>query len=255
MAFLAKVDKAGCGPEGRITKLDNLNTALRYLRLSDPEECPDLEAQARRMEESIATFKRTLRKFKYKRVEQRLEELSETPLDLEEVTQVVDNPLMWREFEQVIDMIKSEKDVEPRQLELCTTAVATLLLFKSWQRPGAVCTTTVRPDGEVPPASLVWGGGALKNLTQRVNSLGKRYHINIPTATKARKIGATTVALKCREADTTLICRQLSHSGLTGHRHYEGIVGPVHAARAFKTMEGLRGSADVGGEKEAVKKE
>ncbi len=68
LAFLAKVEKAGCGPEGRITKLDNLNTALRYLRLSDPDQCPDLEGQARRMEETIATFKRTLRKFKYKRV-------------------------------------------------------------------------------------------------------------------------------------------------------------------------------------------
>ncbi len=36
LLFLAKVEPAGCGPEGRIIKLDNLNTALRYLRLSDP---------------------------------------------------------------------------------------------------------------------------------------------------------------------------------------------------------------------------
>ncbi len=74
LSFLAK---AGCGLEGHITKLDNLNTALRYLRLSDPEQCPELEGQVRWMEETIASFKRTLHKFKYKRVEQHLEELSE----------------------------------------------------------------------------------------------------------------------------------------------------------------------------------
>ncbi len=70
------------------------------------------------MEETIAFFKRTLRKFNYKRVEQRLEELSETPLDLEEVMQVVDNPVMCREFQEVIDKIKSEEKVEPRKLKL-----------------------------------------------------------------------------------------------------------------------------------------
>ncbi len=156
LSFLAKVEKVGCGPEGRITKLDNLNTALRYLRLSDPEQCPELEGQARRMDETIASFKRTLCKFKYKRVEQRLEELSETPLDVEEVMQVVDNPVMWREFQEVIDKITSEEEVEPRQLELCTTAIATLLLFKSWQRPRAVCNLTV---AEYKNARLVLGEG------------------------------------------------------------------------------------------------
>ncbi len=68
----------------------------------------------------------------------------------------MDNPLMWREFQQVIDSIKSEKDVEPRQLELCTTAVATLLLCKSWQRPGAVCNLSV---AEYKNARLVLGEG------------------------------------------------------------------------------------------------
>ncbi len=50
------------------------------------------------------------------------------------------------------------------------------------------------------------------------------------------------------------ITRQLLHTGHTQARHYEGIVGPVHAARTFKTMEGLRCSMDDGKEQKQEKK-
>ena len=55
------------------------------------------------------------------------------------------------------------------------------------------------------------------------------------------KIGSTTVRLQCGEGDATLISQQLSHSIHTQARHYEGIVGSVHAANAFRTKEALRG--------------
>ena len=55
------------------------------------------------------------------------------------------------------------------------------------------------------------------------------------------KIGSTTVRLQCGEGDATLISQQLSHSIHTQARHYEVIVGSVHAANAFRTKEALRG--------------
>lgn len=43
-------------------------------------------------------YKRSLRKVKCKKIEQRLEALSETPLDLQEVTNVLECEAMWSDY-------------------------------------------------------------------------------------------------------------------------------------------------------------
>ena len=44
----------------------------------------------------------------------------------------------------------------PEDLDLCTLAVAALLLYKSWQCPGAVCNCTMT---DYRNAQLVLGAG------------------------------------------------------------------------------------------------
>ena len=57
------------------------------------------------------------------------------------------------------------------------------------------------------------------------HKLGNRYGLVLPTATRVRKIGSTTVALNVGGgADATMIHRQLSHTPKTDELHYQAIV-------------------------------
>ena len=59
----------------------------------------------------------------------------------------------------------------------------------------------------------------------RMARLGNRYGLVLPTATRVRKIGSTTVALNVwGRADATMIHRQLSHTPKTDELHYQAIV-------------------------------
>ena len=95
------------------------------------------------MEETLGDYKRSLRKIKSKKIEQKLKALSETPLDLKEVTDVVECEAMWKECEEAIEQPKRGEDVPGQVLNHCMIAMATQLMYKSWQRPGAVCNCTM----------------------------------------------------------------------------------------------------------------
>ena len=68
--FVTRLEESGCGPEGRLTKLDNLHTAVRFLRLSvlddNPKNGPDWYQKTLRIEDILTMFKRTLCRFKKK---------------------------------------------------------------------------------------------------------------------------------------------------------------------------------------------
>ena len=97
-----------------------------------------------------------------------------------------------------------------------------------------------------PPAT---GGRLLGNLSSKVKSIGNRYGLCLPSATRVRKIGATSVALTLGQSPTAnLVTRQMSHTINTEALHYQAIVGNEHAASAFATMTQLRtegNSSDV----------
>ena len=60
---------------------------------------------------------------------------------------------------------------------------------------------------------VLCGPRSLANLNQHVQALGKYYNLVLPTPTRIRKIGATTVTLNVGSwGDRDCVTRQLSHS-------------------------------------------
>ena len=71
--------------------------------------------------------------------------------------------------------------------------------------------------------------------------VGGRYGLQLPSATRVRKIGATTVAVKYGQSPkASLVTRQMSHSLNTEATYYQAIVGDQHAATAYTTMAELQ---------------
>ena len=96
------------------------------------------------------------------------------------------------------------------------------------------------PRNKLNTLLVLDGPRQLTNIHGYIKALGRKYGFEPPSSTKVRKIGFTTVQLQCGDAEANLILRQLSHFIHTQARHYEGIVGAVHAASAFRRMEALR---------------
>ena len=63
------------------------------------------------MEETIKDYKHFLLKVELKKVEHRLETLNETPLDLREITNVIECKAIWREYNDAIEQVKRGEDM------------------------------------------------------------------------------------------------------------------------------------------------
>lgn len=79
-----------------------------------------------------------MRKQKKMLARRRLEELSETNLDVELIKAVQSNVKMWEQFDEIVTSITSTMSTTERKLKFAMTAVLLSVLFGSWQRPGAV---------------------------------------------------------------------------------------------------------------------
>ena len=186
-------------------------------------------------------------------------------------------------------------DVTVKSVDQAAVVVAASLLYKNWQRPGAVVNATLDDSKVTKNGSLyimsvehhktalegvakvvmdavdhgrvvlyvdtirnvqvdktdtnnlfiLTGGRPLGNLSSKIKSIGNR----LPSVTRVRKIGATSVALTLGQSPTAnLVTRQMSHTINTEALHYQAIVGNEHAASAFTTMTQLRtvgNSSDV----------
>ena len=187
------------------------------------------------------------------------------------------------------------EEVLVKSLDQAAVVVAASLLYKNWQRPGAVVNATLDESKVTKNGSLyimsvehhktalegvakvvmeavdhgrvvlyvdtirnvqvgktdtnnlfvLNGGRPLGNLSSKIKSIGNR----LPSATRVRKIGATSVVLTLGQSPTAnLVTRQMSHTINTEALHYQAIVGNEHAASAFTTMSQLRtvgNSSDV----------
>ena len=96
-------------------------------------------------------------------------------------------------------------------------------------------------DKEVENLFVLSGGRPIVNLSSKIKAIGSRYGLSLPSATRVRKIGATSVALNLgKSASANLVTRQMSHSVNTEAIYYQAIVGDKHAASAYSTMSNLR---------------
>ena len=145
IAFLEKCKRFKLEADGQIRKLDSLEAALSFIRRRMLKDDPSNRTfqQSTRISDSIKGWKTALRKEKTKRRMQRMEELSSSTLSLDEVDDVIQDKAMWRDFVDVSDKLGDNLPVSKREMNACTIMVATLLTFRSWQRPGAVANATI----------------------------------------------------------------------------------------------------------------
>ena len=87
---------------------------------------------------------------------------------------------------------------------------------------------------------MLSGGRPINKLSSRLKAVGRQYGLDLPNASRVRKIGATSVALNLDEKEARLVTRQMSHSVATNAAYYQPIVGEQHAANAYKSMADLR---------------
>lgn len=298
VGYIEKLRSANVGPEGQLAKLDAFFCALRFLKVVVVADCNDpSHAEVVKMEETIAGWKATLRKQKGKLRKRRLQDLSCEQLSLDEVTALLNCKLLWSHINDVYLAAERMKPIPANSLDMCAVALAGSILFKNWQRPGAVCNATlreyetakvmnqevgkplvvmsverhktsmegfaklvlepldharlgqyihlVRPlqdtQGKSNHLFLLSGSRPITKLSTKLKSLGVKYGLSLPTASRVRKIGATAVALNLGDSTKAhLVTRNMSHSVNTSAQYYQAIVGDSHAATAFETMSQLR---------------
>ena len=83
--------------------------ALDYLK--DYYDNGRLASDVTSIEPHVAAWKRALRKEKQQLNVQRLEKLSEEPLDMNTITEFVENPEMWAKFDSVIKSIQQGEEL------------------------------------------------------------------------------------------------------------------------------------------------
>lgn len=145
VGYMEKLKRSSIGPECQLAKLDGLCCALRFLRVEvlNPNTNQELTEKATHMQGVLHGWKTTLRKGKRKLQKKRLEDLSNQDLSLEKINQMVDNESLWREFDSVCYQVRRGETLSTSVLNDVTILLAASILFKNWQRPGAVCNTTL----------------------------------------------------------------------------------------------------------------
>lgn len=96
------------------------------------------------------------------------------------------------------------------------------------------------------------GGKRITKSNYYMQKLGKKYGIDVPTATKVRKIGATAAISKCTAPQVALLSSQMGHSEQTERLYYRAITSKRHAAAAHVQREELRKAAQSSADAERV---
>ena len=295
IGFMEKLKRCNVGPEGRLAKLDTLQAAMRFIKFHVVvQESHPLYPKLTLADNMVVGWKKTLRKEKRRRRKVRLQNLSAQDLSLKEVTALLENKPIWEHFNSTCMAAERGETVSAKSLDQAAVVVAASLLYKNWQRPGAVKNATVKEfeesrvmrggclyamhvenhktavegvakvmmdsvdhgrvlqymdtvrgvqlgKNECDLLFVLCGGKCLGNLSSKLKCVGARYGLNLPSATRVRKIGATSVALHLGQSpQASLVTRQMSHSISTEGLYYQAIVGDDHAAAAFSTMAELR---------------
>ena len=115
-----------------------------------------------------------------------------------------------------------------------------MVMDKIDQARTALYIRNLQNTSDSPLLFLLSGGRPISKLSSRLKSVGLRYNLDLPNASRVRKIGATSVALNLDDKEARLVTRQMSHSVATNAAYYQAIVGEQHAADAYRSMAELR---------------
>ena len=146
LGYIGKLKRSSVGPEGQLSKLDAFTAALRFFKVEilSGKDVSGLHSQATRMLEVISGWKGTLLKERRNLRQKRLQELSCEDLSLEEVTALIECTQLWRQFDTTCTRAKRGETLSTAMLNQCSICLAASVLYKNWQRPGAVVNATVQ---------------------------------------------------------------------------------------------------------------
>ena len=141
--------EAGTGESGLITKCDRLITALTYLKLqrTTPTQTSRHSEVIMAMER-IQSWKPSLRKMKKRKENLSQAEQREKKYDIDTLTAITCHRKLWKDFNSNITKARQQSLLKDEH-QLCTAAIAAMLLFNDAQRPGAVMGATVEEFDKV----------------------------------------------------------------------------------------------------------
>ena len=147
LAYMQKLERHGVGPDGQTQKLDALDAAVRYYReeILEDDSGNVVYGKAMKIADRLTVWRANLRKKRSKLRTARLEKQSAKKhhVTLEEVNKMLSCKQIWEDFAGVVDSLRKGLPVKNQELNLCTTIIAALLIFRSWQRPGAAMNATL----------------------------------------------------------------------------------------------------------------
>ena len=292
LRFMDKLEALEMGPEGQLSKLEGVSSALHFL-ITTKTLSTEMKSTIHETEVYMQQWKRTLRSQKVSLQIQRIEMTSEMNLSMDQITKVVDNPEMWARYDKTIRQLKRNKKVAEIELKIALAAIMISIMLKSSQRPGAVTNCTVdeyrnatttsdgttvikvfnhktgqqgtakltldpqmherlndyfsymrpylaEPGKDIDSLFILPGSVHVHKFSNMEAILKRHLRIEIPSATLARKIGATCAARSLDYQANQLVTKQMSHQPEVSARYYEAVHGLEDSAKAFKTMESLR---------------
>ena len=146
-SYMQKLERHGVGPDGQTQKLDALDAAVRYYReeILEDDSGNVVYGKAMKIADRLTVWRANLRKKRSKLQTARLEKQSAKKhhVTLEEVNKMLSCKQIWEDFAGVVDSLRKGLPVKNQELNLCTTIIAALLIFRSWQRPGAAMNATL----------------------------------------------------------------------------------------------------------------
>ena len=123
------------GVDGRTTKLDNIVYGIRFARHYYEDRDPSQVSyqQASSLLDDIRMWQSTLGKHRRAKAQHQLENLSETSLDLANISEVIECENMWAHFHRVVSMcIVGDPGLSQKDLKLAMGAVMVTTMLKSW---------------------------------------------------------------------------------------------------------------------------
>ena len=144
--YLNKLDEVGLNVEGKLNILENIGHAIDFYCFEcgkDEKEMKKHRIAQRFQEEYLAKWKKSLRKSRKRIRQERMEGLSDKNLSFSQIKEVTKNKALRTLITSVAEQVRIGIDVPFSSLDKATIAIAGLLDFTTWQRPGAVCNATL----------------------------------------------------------------------------------------------------------------
>ncbi len=116
--------------DGQLTKLERIVDALTYAEMAGHID----EDSASKILRSIVKWKTLLRGEKTRRNVERLEKMSDEPLKMKSISDVVDDSVMWKKFERALARARDGRSLSNGEIRVVTGFLALVIKLKSYQR-------------------------------------------------------------------------------------------------------------------------